>query len=146
MCDEFHPYRSMSFHVIRSNRHGNKNCFFASFFIGTRERKDLQQPEPQRSVSAWLHNTVGIVSSDILSHVARMSIGHLNLRPAWGEGWPKRPPPCTFPSIAQKRKGIELRSFRNFLHQFYTCWLKENFAPMLSRPWVTWEWRHVLPF
>ena len=26
--------------------------FFASFFIGTRERKDLQQPAPQRSVSA----------------------------------------------------------------------------------------------
>ena len=52
MCDEFHPYRSISFHVIRSNRRGNKNYFFASFFIGTCERKDLQQPEPQRSVSA----------------------------------------------------------------------------------------------
>ena len=49
MCDEFHPYRSISFHVIRSNRHGYKNYFFASLFIGTRERKDLQQPEPQRS-------------------------------------------------------------------------------------------------
>ena len=37
--------------------------------------------------------------------------------------------PCTFSSIAQKRKGIELRNFRNpFLHQFYTCWPKENFA------------------
>ena len=52
MCDEFHPYRLISFHVIRYNRHGNKYHFFASFFNGTRERKDLQQPEPQRSVSA----------------------------------------------------------------------------------------------
>ena len=47
-----HPYRSISVHVIRSNRHGNKNYFFCQPFIGTRERKDLQQPEPQRSVSA----------------------------------------------------------------------------------------------
>ena len=31
-------------------------------------------------------------------------------------------PPCTFPGIAQKRKGIELRNFQNlFLHQFCTC-------------------------
>ena len=67
-------------------------------------------------------------------------------RAAGGRNTPP-PPPCTFPSIAQKRKGIELRNFRNpFLHQFYTCWPKENFAPMIGRPWVTSEWCHVLPF
>ena len=39
-----------------------------------------------------------------------------------GDGGLKRPP-CPFPSIAKKRKGIELRNFLNlFLHQFYTCW------------------------
>ena len=55
--------------------------------------------------------------------------------------------PSTFPSIVQKRKGIELQNFRNpFLHQFCTGWPKENFAPMIGRPWVTSEWRHVLPF
>ena len=27
-------------------------------------------------------------------------------------GGPKRPPPSTFPSIAQKRKGVGLRNFR----------------------------------
>ena len=52
MCDEFHPYRPLSFRVIRSNRHGHKNYFFATFFIGTWAKEDLQQPEPQRSVSA----------------------------------------------------------------------------------------------
>ena len=51
-CDECHPYPSISFHFIRFNRHGNTNYFFVIFFIVTRERKDLQQSEPQRSVSA----------------------------------------------------------------------------------------------
>ena len=54
---------------------------------------------------------------------------------------PKPPPPCTFPNIAKKRKGIELRKFRNtFLHQCYICWPKENSAPMMGRSW-THEWR-----
>ena len=39
------------FHVIHFNKHGNKNTFLPAFFWNT-ERKDLQQPEPQRSVSA----------------------------------------------------------------------------------------------
>ena len=48
------------------------------------------------------------------------------------------PRPCLFPSIAQKRKGIELRNFEiPFPHQFGTCWPKENFTPMIVRPWVT---------
>ena len=61
--------------------------------------------------------------------IQRPSRAQVNPRPA-GKGGGETPS-CTFPSIAQKRKGIiELRNFRNhFLHQFYTCWQKDNFAP-----------------
>ena len=33
MCDEFYPYQSISFHVIRSDTHKNKNCVFASVLL-----------------------------------------------------------------------------------------------------------------
>ena len=58
----------------------------------------------------------------------------VNPRPAGGGGGSKRPP-GPFPSVGQKWKGIELQNFQNiFLHQFCTCWPKENFTPMIGPP------------
>ena len=63
----------------------------------------------------------------------------VNPRPAGGGDTP-----CPFPSIAQKRKGIELLNFQNpLLHQFSTCWPKQNFAPVIGQPWMASEWRLV---
>ena len=51
-----------------------------------------------------------------------------------GGGGGGETPPCPFPSIAQKRKEIELQNFQNpVLHQFCTGCPKENFTPMIRR-------------
>ena len=98
------------------------------------------------SIARHANTSFALLRSDMQHWHPKLAHNHLTRALLGGGGGAKRPL-CTFPSIAQKRKGIELRNFRNlFLHQFYTCWLKENFAPMIGRPWETSEWRHVLPF
>ena len=76
MCDEFYQYRSITFHVICSDTHENKNCVFASVFIGTRKRKHLQQPEPQYSVSLPLPDTVPYRAQWYFVSCGRMAIDH----------------------------------------------------------------------
>ena len=57
------------------------------------------------------------------------------------------PVPLSVSWHSSKTERIELRNFQNpFLHQFCTCWPKENFTPAIGRLWRTSEWRHVLPF
>ena len=55
-------------------------------------------------------------------------------------------PPSRFSAIAAKLMDESSQNFQYLqMHQFYTKCAKKKFIPMIGRPWMTSEWRHVWP-
>ena len=63
--------------------------------------------------------------------------------PDWGGGYLENT--SRFSLISFKRTEISAPNFQYLLvNQFYTSCLNKNFVPIISRPEMTSEWRHVL--
>ena len=69
------------------------------------------------------------------------NIDILNLRLTMG-GYLE--PPSRFSPISSKQIDLSAPNFQYLLvHQFYISWLNKNFVPIIGRPEMTSEWRHV---
>ena len=90
--------------------------FFSGYFRVGRESVDIFQYLLICLATGCFAYTKGIAIFDLVSSSSfgeyyKVQTFPLTRALLGGGGGPKRPPPRTFPTIAQKRKGIELRNF-----------------------------------